>query len=78
MGKPGAGLQGRRRFAGVSFSVISLRRAKNRREHAQTLTISHGSLYDTVYLKVIQPYVPNMLQWSGPATVKGGPTSAKS
>lgn len=35
-------------------------------------------LYETVWLKVIQPYVPKQLQWSGPATVKGGPVSVKS
>ncbi|KAI1078624.1 glycoside hydrolase family 5 protein [Whalleya microplaca] len=30
------------------------------------------SLYDTVWLKVLQPLVPTALQWEGPASVKGG------
>ena len=42
------------------------------------LTLSRRSLYETVYLKAIQPFVPKMLQWSGLATVNGGPVSAKS
>jgi endoglucanase len=36
------------------------------------------SLYETVWLKVLQPKVPKMLQWTGMATVNGGPLSAKS
>lgn len=34
-------------------------------------------LYDTVWLKVLQPHVPKKLQWSGLATVKGGALSAR-
>jgi aryl-phospho-beta-D-glucosidase BglC (GH1 family) len=34
-------------------------------------------LYDTIWKPVIQPKVPKMLQWSGPATVKGGALSAR-
>lgn len=30
------------------------------------------SLYDTVWLKVLQPLVPEKLQWSGVASVTGG------
>jgi len=29
-------------------------------------------LYETVWLKAIQPLVPSMLQWSGISSVKGG------
>lgn len=29
-------------------------------------------LYETVWLKAIQPLVPSMLQWSGVSSVKGG------
>ncbi|KAK3942499.1 glycoside hydrolase family 5 protein [Diplogelasinospora grovesii] len=35
------------------------------------------SLYDTVWLPVIQPKVPKQLQWSGPATVSGGKVGKK-
>lgn len=30
------------------------------------------SLYDTVWLPVLQPLVPTKLQWKGPASVRGG------
>lgn len=33
------------------------------------------SLYETIWLKVLQPLVPEMLQWEGPASVAGGETS---
>ncbi|TGJ78512.1 hypothetical protein E0Z10_g10257 [Xylaria hypoxylon] len=35
-------------------------------------------LYDTVWLPVLQPLVPKLLQWSGLATVDGGELSTKS
>ena len=35
------------------------------------------SMYETVWLKVIQPKVPKLLQWSGPATVSGGALTAR-
>lgn len=30
------------------------------------------SLYETVWLKVLQPLVPTKLQWTGKASVQGG------
>ena len=35
------------------------------------------SLYDTVWVPVMQKKVPAELQWSGIASVKGGATTAK-
>ncbi|KAH8194702.1 hypothetical protein TruAng_011136 [Truncatella angustata] len=42
-------------------------------------TSADGSpgLYDTVWLKLIQPLVPTALQWSGPASVFGGEVTTK-
>jgi len=34
-------------------------------------------LYSTVWLPEIQPLVPPTLQWSGPASVSGGPLTKK-
>lgn len=34
-------------------------------------------LYETVWLKVIQPLVPKQLAWSGISSVNGGPLSEK-
>ncbi|KAI1848691.1 hypothetical protein JX265_005682 [Neoarthrinium moseri] len=34
-------------------------------------------LYETVWLKLMQPLVPKLLQWSGPASVSGGKLTAK-
>ena len=33
------------------------------------------SLYETIWLKVLQPLVPEKLQWEGPASVDGGETT---
>ncbi|KAI1173466.1 glycoside hydrolase family 5 protein [Nemania sp. FL0916] len=43
-------------------------------------TAADGSpgLYDTVWLPVMQPLVPELLQWSGPASVDGGELTAYS
>jgi endoglucanase len=38
----------------------------------------YPSLYDTVWLPVIQPLVPKLLQWSGISSVNGGSLSARS
>lgn len=44
-------------------------------EPGSTAGGSGPSLYESIWLKVLQPLVPTQLQWEGPASVNGGEVS---